>query len=186
MAGSPTTSFRTSINSESTGHISDRNKMIHRILKLELDDPDAVFSFTDRLARENGWSLDKALRAVLEYKRFICLVALTNAPLTPSDEVDQVWHLHLLYTQSYWHDLCREILGFELHHGPTKGGQNERVRYGDQYRYTLQRYQEVFGAKAPDDLWPPAEKRFRELRFRRVNLHRNWILPKLRMPWMKS
>lgn len=186
MAGSPTTSFHNSTNSETKLQINDHSELIRTILSLEMDDPRAAFSFTDRLARENGWSIEKAVRAVQEYKRFICLIALTDTPLTPSDEVDQVWHLHLLYTRSYWHDLCRDILGFELHHGPTKGGSAERVRYDDQYRKTLARYREVFGAKAPDDLWPPADKRFLELRFRRVNLHRNWVFPKFRMPWRKS
>lgn len=149
-----------------------------RLLDFEIDDPSASFSFTDRLARENGWTLQKSLRAVFEYKRFLYLVCCTGQSLTPSDEIDQVWHLHLLYTRSYWLELCPIVLKRELHHGPTKGGAHERLRYRDQYALTLHLYQRAFGAKAPDDLWPPVHKRFSELRFRRVNLHRNWVLPK--------
>jgi methylmalonyl-CoA mutase N-terminal domain/subunit len=37
----------------------------------QFDDPEAEFSFTDRLARENGWDFDYALRATDEYKKFI-------------------------------------------------------------------------------------------------------------------
>jgi hypothetical protein len=33
-----------------------------KIRRFELDDPAAAFSFTDRLARENGWPLEYALR----------------------------------------------------------------------------------------------------------------------------
>jgi hypothetical protein len=85
--------------------------MAHEILwkkieSFELDDPQSSFMFTDRLARENGWSIEYAIRTVSEYKRFIFLMCIAEHPLTPSDQVDQVWHLHLLYTESYWIDLC--------------------------------------------------------------------------------
>jgi len=80
----------------------------NRIRRFELDDPAAAFSFTDRLARENGWPLEYALRATLEYRKFMFLLCLTEHPLTPSDQVDPVWHLHLLYTRSYcWNSVSR-------------------------------------------------------------------------------
>lgn len=176
MAGSPTTSSPTSISNRPL--LSHDRALWQRLLEFELDDPTAEFSFTDRLARENGWALEKSLRAVQEYKRFLYLLCCTNQSLTPSDEVDQVWHLHLLYTRSYWLELCPKVLQRNLHHGPTKGGNTERSRYNAQYEVTLELYAEAFGAKAPDDLWPPPKKRFGELRFRRVNLHRNWVIPK--------
>jgi ABC-type nitrate/sulfonate/bicarbonate transport system substrate-binding protein len=54
----------------------------NRIRHFELDDPAAAFSFTDRLARENGWPLEYALRAVLEYKKFMFLGDLVDIPYT--------------------------------------------------------------------------------------------------------
>ncbi|MEK6230809.1 MAG: hypothetical protein N2A42_03075 [Luteolibacter sp.] len=33
-----------------------------------------------------------------EYKRFVALAMLAGHPVTPSEEVDQAWHLHLVYT----------------------------------------------------------------------------------------
>ncbi|MDP2161393.1 MAG: hypothetical protein Q8K02_12990, partial [Flavobacterium sp.] len=82
----------------------------NEIKRFELDDPEISLSFTDRLARENGWSIDYSIRAIVEYKKFMFLMTIADHPLTPSDQVDQVWHLHLLYTQSYWEDFCEKII----------------------------------------------------------------------------
>ncbi|TND07799.1 MAG: hypothetical protein FD123_2950 [Bacteroidetes bacterium] len=148
------------------------------IRNFEIDDPESALTFTDRLARENGWTLEYAIRAVEEYKRFMFLVCTTGQTMTPSDEVDQVWHLHLLYTQSYWEDFCRDTLKRNVHHGPTRGGKAETEKYTDLYEQTKTHYENCFGAPPPPDLWPDSETRFREVHFRRVNLHRNWIISK--------
>ena len=61
-------------------------------------------------------------RVIEEYRKFLYLLASAGHPVTPSDQVDQAWHLHLTYTRSYWEDLCEKTIGKPLHHGPTKGG----------------------------------------------------------------
>ena len=66
-----------------------------KLQALELDQAGSAFRFSDRLARENGWSRAFALGAIEEYRRFIYLAATSPTPVTPSDVVDQVWHLHL-------------------------------------------------------------------------------------------
>jgi hypothetical protein len=108
-----------------------QNQLWREIEALNLDDPAAQLTFTQRLARENGWTLNDARRVVNEYKKFLFLAACAGHPVTPSDAVDQAWHLHLVYTESYWTDHCREILGRPLHHGPTKGGRVERAKFYD-------------------------------------------------------
>ena len=82
--------------------------------------------------------------------------------VTPSDEVDQAWHLHLTYTRSYWDGLCDAVLGRALHHGPTKGGQAEGDRFENQYERTLASYRAAFGEEPPEDIWPPSAVRFGE------------------------
>lgn len=134
-----------------------------RWLKIQqhpLDDPAAELPFTRRLARENRWPLDFAVRVVNEYRRFCYLAITAGHPVTPSDEVDQAWHLHLLYTRDYWDDFCPNVLGTTLHHGPTRGGKGEGLRYDEQYRLTLASYERLFGHRAPDDIWPPPLVRF--------------------------
>jgi len=158
---------------------AEENQLWQKVKSFQLDDPTSSYSFTDRLCRENGWNYQFALRAILEYKRFMFLVCVSTSTLTPSDEVDQVWHLHLLYTHAYWEDFCQKTLGKLVHHGPTKGGQAEREKFADLYQNTKNFYFEKFKASPPEDLWPSSEQRFKNVRFQRVNLHRNWVIPRL-------
>ncbi|MCI4591615.1 hypothetical protein MOK15_16140 [Sphingobium sp. BYY-5] len=116
-------------------------------------------SFVQRLARENGWSETQALRVFEEYRRFCFLAVTSDCELTPSDAVDQAWHLHLTYSRDYWERFCPDVLGRPLHHGPTAGGDVERSRFFEQYARTLQYYERVFGASPPIDLWPGAGRR---------------------------
>ncbi len=90
----------------------------------------------------------------------------------------QVWHLHLVYTKSYWEDLCERTLGFPLHHGPTRGGDKEAKKYHAQYAATLFGYRQVFGAEPPADIWPTSKQRFQSAAFRRVDGATHWIIPK--------
>ena len=71
------------------------------IEKFEFDTPGVELPFSARLARDNGWSSDFAHRVIEEYRRFLYLSAVAGHTVSPSDEVDQVWHLHLTYTSSY-------------------------------------------------------------------------------------
>ncbi|WP_206171053.1 glycine-rich domain-containing protein [Phragmitibacter flavus] len=150
-----------------------------RLQSLQIDTPGAEFTFTQRLARENHWSESFAQRVVHEYLRFIYLATVAGHPVTPSDEVDQAWHLHLVYTRSYWDDLCRNILGKPLHHGPTKGGHAEAAKFDDWYARTKQSYKRLFGQAPPQDIWPPANIRFAPAdRFKRIDSSAHWIIPK--------
>ncbi|MDF1697595.1 MAG: hypothetical protein P1U56_17250 [Saprospiraceae bacterium] len=149
-----------------------------KIQNFEIDDPSSSFTFTDRLSRENAWGLAYSIRAIMEYKKFIFLIAISDQSLTPSDQVDQVWHLHLLYTQSYWIEFCKDLLQMEIHHGPTKG-KEEKTLFKDQYRATLELYQSMFEVSPPKDLWPDPDTRMKEINFTRVNRKRNWVIPKL-------
>jgi hypothetical protein len=150
----------------------------NRIKNFEMDDPRFTFTFTDRLARENGWRIEYALEAITEYKKFMFLLCLADQPLTPSDAVDQVWHLHLLYTESYWIDFCDNVLHRKVHHGPTKGGESEKNKFDDWYGKTLILYESIFSTKPPADVWPDSKTRFRDIHFMRINIRKNWIIPK--------
>lgn len=148
-----------------------------QLAALALDRPGATLTFAQRLAEENGWSKAYASRVIEEYKCFLYLIAVTRTPLTPSDTVDQTWHLHLSYTRSYWQDLCKQILGFELHHHPTQGGAAERNRFVAQYQRTLDTYRHLLSGEPPQDIWPPVTERFTEAKgFVRVNTADVWLV----------
>ncbi len=158
------------------------NELWEKFIVLDFDAKEAKLSFCQRLARENGWSLAFAERVIYEYKRFIYLVAIAPHEVTPSDQVDQAWHLHLTYTHSYWHDLCEGILGFSLHHHPTLGGAREQKRFHQQYNKTLALYRDTYGEAPPVTIWPSASKRFEGAdRFIRINQNTHWIIPRLRV-----
>ena len=146
---------------------------------------DAALSFARRLARENGWTANHAARVIEEYKRFCFLAATVPHPVTPSDAVDQAWHLHLTYSRDYWERFCPDVLGRPLHHGPTAGGPTEQARYFEQYADTLKSYETVFGESAPADLWPKASQRLNDdPRARRVHprdgvIVKRWMLAAL-------
>lgn len=153
-----------------------------RLDQFELDEPSSERTFTLRLAQENRWELGYAVRAVYEYKRFMFLAIAAGHPVSPSDAVDEAWHLHLLYSRSYWEEFCPKVLGRSFHHIPSTGGANEAVKHQDWYAKTLASYRAFFGEAPPPDIWPDAVDRAREIaraRPVRVDSSRVWIVPKL-------
>jgi hypothetical protein len=154
-------------------------RLYERLQTFLVDDGEPALSFDARLARENRWSADYARRVMVEYRRFLFLAATADEPVTPSEQVDQAWHLHLTFTRSYWDRLCRDVLGRPLHHDPTRGGPAEASKHDRQYERTLLAYRMTFREEPPADIWPPASVRFGvDAQAIRVNTARSWIIPK--------
>jgi hypothetical protein len=129
-----------------------------KIQHFRIDDPDARTKFSNKLASQNNWTPTYAQRVIEEYRRFMFLCSISPKGASPSYDVDQAWHLHLTYTQNYWKDFCRDTVGKEIHHHPSKGGTDEDHKHTDWYADTLQLYAEVFEEKPPGDIWPPPGK----------------------------
>lgn len=159
----------------------EQNALWSKIAAFEIDDAASDFRFSDRLARENFWTNDYAAAVIDEYRRFVFLAFAAGHPVTPSVDVDEVWHLHLIYTRSYWDDLCRDTLGGPLHHGPTRGGSAEAGKFDDWYRRTLESYRRLFDRTPPADIWPRPEIRFgAAARTVHVRPATHWVVPKPR------
>ncbi len=142
-----------------------------RIAAYHIGPADASLNFAARLARENRWSLAEAELVIEEYRRFCYLAVTAGYEVTPSDAVDQAWHLHLIYSRDYWETFCPLVLKADLHHGPTSGGPVEAGRYYRQYAATLAAYEAAFGQAPPVAIWPVASRRFKvDPRGVRVNL----------------
>ena len=61
------------------------------------------------------------LRAVRQYRRFLTLkLRYPGANLVPTDDIDMIWHAHILDTGNYESD-CRLLFGHFLHHDPFFG-----------------------------------------------------------------
>jgi len=157
-----------------------------RIEQFQLDSPEAILPFSARLARENNWTPGYARRVIAEYRRFAFLAVAAGHPVSPSEDIDQAWHLHLTYSENYWKVFCPEILGKPLHHQPTQGGEVEKNKFEDWYARTLESYERFFGEAPPSDIWPGAEIRRNEKHsFIRVDRQRNWVIskPRLKLNW---
>ncbi len=101
----------------------------------------------------------------------------TPEPVTPSEEVDEVWHLHLTYSRDYWEVWCGLVLGRPLHHDPAGGGGAEQSRLHAQYAATLARYEAYFGP-SPEAYWPGTQRRFVRPRFVMVDRQRHHVIPR--------
>ena len=157
---------------------AEQQELYGHIQAFSIDQPDTELSFSQRLAKENSWSLVYAHEAIEEYKKFAFLSVAAEHPVIPSDPIDQVWHLHLTYTRSYWDKFCLELLKQPLHHDPALGGLAEKQQFKDFYGKTLESYKQVFGVEPPVRFWPTPEDRFKQdLTFVRVNSGQNLILP---------
>lgn len=152
--------------------------LLNKLSHFTLDEPNVSFSFSARLARENGWTKIYSLRVIEEYKKFLFLCCISETGVTPSDPVDQAWHLHLTYTKSYWIDLCKNTIGKEIHHNPTKGGRSEAKKFDRFYTGSHELYKEKFGYPPPADIWQDNTTRFSDIDFRRVNLKKYWLVKK--------
>lgn len=146
---------------------------------------DVPLSFQQRLMREHGWTAAYVERVWFEYKRFLFMLATTERFICPAEDVDQIWHTHLIYTRSYWNDLCRDLIGKPLHHVPSPGGQQETANFYQCYAQTLERYQALFGEKPPADIWVEPQQRLKNTPyFRLVNTRTHWLLKK--PAWFKA
>lgn len=150
----------------------------HRIDAFDFGDLDPALQFVQRLARENGWKPDYAARVVEEYKRFCYLAVRAGHAVFPSEQVDQVWLLHLSYSQDYWNNFCAKILGTDLHHNPPWTDEPEEVdRHRHSYAATMKSYERLSGERPPSDIWPIAELLYADNgAMRRVNTKNNFIL----------
>src|SRR5262245_60195524 len=136
------------------------SKLWQRIADFEIDNSGHEVPLSARLARANGWSPEKSRAAIEEYKKFIYLVCVAPSPLTPSEVVDQVWHLHLVDTRSYWTDLCEGVLGRPIHPEPITGGTGRTYHILDHYADARSLYASEFECSPPAEFWPPVSERF--------------------------
>ncbi|MBB4806901.1 hypothetical protein HNP38_002197 [Chryseobacterium defluvii] len=124
-----------------------------RIVNFSIDKPDAAFPFSRKLAKEENWTLDFTKKAIEEYKKFVYLCCILPNGASPSETVDKVWHMHLIYTQNYWEEFCPDILKRKLHHHPSSGGPKEKLKHEDWFADTLKNYREIFQQEAPEEIW---------------------------------
>lgn len=109
----------------------------------DLDEGHGDYPFSLRLADENDWTLSFTGDAILEYKKFMYLAAVSDEMVSPSPIVDEVWHGHLVFSRSYA-GFCR-ILGKRIEHYPSTQRKTEAGKFDSARRHTLELYEKHFG-----------------------------------------
>jgi len=124
-----------------------------RLHEFSLDKPNVSFSFSSKLSKEENWTEDFTAKAIEEYKKFVYLCCILPNGASPSEIVDEVWHMHLIYTENYWEEFCPNILQQKLHYHPSNGGQNENEKHRNWFSETLTNYEKIFNQKPPHEIW---------------------------------
>ncbi len=89
---------------------------IKRIDELDLTDVKTKLGFPE-VRGGLEWTPAHADAVEKAYKDFL-KECLTADNLSPDSDVDNMWHIHILFTREYARD-CQHIFGCFLHHAPT-------------------------------------------------------------------
>ena len=126
------------------------NKLCQEVLDFDLDHPMSEYGFSTRLAAEQYWTKEFTASAILEYKKFMYLAAVSDQMVSPSEIVDVVWHQHLIFTTSY-HEFCN-LLGKQIQHIPSTHNREEVDKFKAAHERTHKIYRESFG-DPPVEIW---------------------------------
>ncbi len=97
-----------------------------------------------RLMHSDGykWELEETKQAISRYLLFLLLVYLyPNSRLVPSQDIDRVWHYHIIDTIKYAED-CEMLFGRFIHHFPYLGQRGKTD--GNQLKIAFEQTQVLF------------------------------------------
>ena len=150
----------------------DPATVLNRALSLIFPD-----NFVQNLMKEQLIGFNTANRWLLEYRKYLVLAYFIDKMISPSEQVDQVWHLHMTYTQHY-RATYQTLIERDFKHAPSSGGSSEGKKFEDIYLETLKFYKAMFLICPPDDVWETPQQRFemRNFEYRNINLFRLAVL----------
>lgn len=72
-----------------------------------------------------GWTKQQTYRSIERYKTFLFVCHLNpHIVLVPTQEIDRVWHCHILHTRKYRQD-CELLFGYFVDHEPESECRDE-------------------------------------------------------------
>jgi len=128
----------------------EQEQLWKKLVAFDFDRPMTEYSFTVRLAAENKWTEGFTAKALMEYRKFMFLAAISDEMVSPSGPVDAVWHQHLVFTHSY-RKFCN-ILGKDIQHVPSLHKETDFRRFRDAKARTKELYEANFGPQ-PEAHW---------------------------------
>lgn len=114
--------------------------------------------------QRHGWTYQQITGAMGRYLLFLMLIYLyPNSKIVPTQEIDQVWHHHILDTSKYAED-CQMLFGHFVHHFPYFGYRDDadHQQWQTAFTETQQLFAQNFGAGLieqsgqPESLHQPA------------------------------
>lgn len=96
--------------------------------------------------RGSNWEPERANAAIELYRHWLFLhQTFPNEEFSPSQEIDFVWHAHLLDTRKYTDD-CQELFGRMLHHNPYAGmlSEEDERKQLENFEHTKRRMAGLF------------------------------------------
>ncbi|MEM7724932.1 MAG: glycine-rich domain-containing protein-like [Cyanobacteria bacterium P01_A01_bin.45] len=94
-----------------------------------------------------GWTHRQTKRAIARYRMFLYLIFLfPDTTLSPTKEIDEVWHAHILVdTQRYMQD-CLHLYGYILHHRTSNSTDSmDNHNHQKTFEQTKKLFEKVFG-----------------------------------------
>lgn len=94
-----------------------------------------------------GWDLQQTITAIRRYKMFLYVHSLfPKNELVPTQEIDIVWHAHILCDTAKYMDDCLYLYGYILHHQANNPLIEENTQLEENaFAVTQSLFQEVFG-----------------------------------------
>jgi hypothetical protein len=104
-----------------------------------------------RLITKKGWTSAHADRMIEEYREYLALFYFhpEDELVPPSQDLDDVWHEHILDTQRYSED-CQRVFGRFIHHVP--GLEHGTHRHTEGLERTRRHWWQRFGRHRRDKL----------------------------------
>ncbi len=104
--------------------------------------------FLQQLTQKYNWDRSYASDAVKEYNRFMILRS-QNHNLSPADDIDKVWHQHIIDTKNYA-SYCKKFDKF-IHHDPADALDQSARKI--RLKNTIQAYKQTFHTFINPNVW---------------------------------
>ncbi|WP_338453484.1 glycine-rich domain-containing protein [Candidatus Bealeia paramacronuclearis] len=125
----------------------------------------------NRVRKEKHWSPRMVQVATQFYKNFLILCKKhEDIHLSPSLQIDEIWHAHILYTQDYY-EMSEKVFGSYLHHQPIHEEESQESGAENGIQLLQRLHGEEFGAPIYDAVYS-----FQDLKFAFLNFTINRVI----------
>lgn len=101
------------------------------------------------ISKYHRWTNEYTIKLMTEYERFMILRANFDN-ISPSDNIDKLWHFHILSTQKYA-EYCINKFGRIIHHNPLDA--LDQKKRNERLQNTIMYYKKKFGEFKYPEIW---------------------------------